>query len=79
MKSVNPWAINNLKAVRINAGYTQKQVSDILGKALENRLSRWEQGQSVPSVFNLLKLCKLYKVTVEEVYPEVLLRSEIVK
>jgi len=61
---------NNLKEFRIKAGYTQKQVASLLGMQCEDRLSHWERGQAMPSVSNLLKLCRIYGVKVEEVYKE---------
>jgi len=77
MKTINPWTINNLKTIRIRAGYTQKQVAELLGKDMENRLSRWERGNAAPSVLNLFKLSKLYRVSCEEMYPEILARTEL--
>lgn len=77
MQTINPWTINNLKAIRHQNGYTQKQVAELLGKDIENRLSFWEAGKAVPSVLNLFKLCRLYKVTAEDVYPEILERSSL--
>lgn len=77
MQTINPWAINNLKAIRKERGFTQKQVAEHLGKEIENRLSTWEAGKAVPNVLNLFKLCKLYNVKAEDVYPEVLERSKL--
>lgn len=64
---------NNLKECRLKCGYTQKEIAKLLGKEIENRLSRWEKGIAIPNVFNLLKLCKLYNAKVEEIYPELYL------
>ena len=50
-----------LKELRINAGYSQKQVYDILG-IRQSTFSAWETGRAEPSADMLLKLCKLYKV-----------------
>ncbi len=59
---------NTLKELRLKNHLTQRQVTAYLNLQGESRLSRWEQGQSYPSVFNLMKLCKLYKVPVEKIY-----------
>ncbi len=59
---------NKLKELRLKNYFTQRQVTAYLNLHGESRLSRWEQGQSYPSVFNLMKLCKLYKVSIEEIY-----------
>lgn len=50
-----------LKDLRIQAGYTQKQVYDLLG-VRQSTFSAWETGRAEPSADMLLKLCKLYKV-----------------
>jgi transcriptional regulator with XRE-family HTH domain len=59
---------NTLKELRLKNNFTQKQVATYLNLQSENRLCRWEQGQSYPSVFNLIKLCKLYEVPIENIY-----------
>ena len=72
IKNTNPIINNHLKAARVPCGYTQKQVAQLLGKDIENRLSRWEQGSAVPSVINLLQLCQLYSVKSDDIYPDIL-------
>lgn len=59
---------NNLKCLRIKKGLTQKKVAEILKLDCENRLSRWENDQAVPSLKNLLRLAKLYRVKLDELY-----------
>ncbi len=68
MKSLGLPAINNLKAIRISAGYTQKQVAALLGLKCEDRLSHWERGSAMPSTVNLLKLLKIYGINIQDVY-----------
>ena len=50
-----------LKELRLKAGYTQKQVYDMLG-IRQSTFSAWETGRAEPSADMLLKLCKLYNV-----------------
>ena len=50
-----------LKQLRINAGYTQKQVYEMLN-IRQSTFSAWETGRAEPSADMLLKLCRLYKV-----------------
>lgn len=53
---------NRLKAARLNAGYTQKEVGaryDV-NKAT---VSAWETGRGDPGVFRLVSLSELYKVS----------------
>lgn len=59
---------NKLKEYRLKAGLTQKQVADILKMQCEDRLSHWERGQAMPSVQNLFRLTRLYKVRPEDLY-----------
>ena len=60
---------NNLKAARLASGMTQRQAADLLGLRCESRLSQWEGGTSVPSIFNLLRLARMYGTTCELLYP----------
>lgn len=60
---------NNLREYRLKTGLTQKQVAELLGLQCEDRLSHWEKGISVPTITNLIKLLKIYKIAFESVYP----------
>jgi transcriptional regulator with XRE-family HTH domain len=62
------WKNNTLKEYRLKAGLTQKQVAGKLGMQCENRLSRWEQGLAIPTVVNLLKLCRIYNILPNQLY-----------
>lgn len=59
---------NRLREIRKERGLTQKQVAELLGLDCENRLSRWEQGLSAPSLKNLLRLANIYKMPPELLY-----------
>lgn len=59
---------NKLKELRVKKNLTLKQVAALLNLQGESRLCRWERGQSTPSVVNLIKLCKVYNVPVDELY-----------
>lgn len=50
-----------LKQLRINAGYTQKQVYEMIGVP-QSTFSSWEIGKSEPSADTLLHLCQIYGV-----------------
>lgn len=50
-----------LKQLRIDAGYTQKQVYEMIGVP-QSTFSSWEVGKSEPSADVLLKLCKIYGI-----------------
>ncbi len=55
---------NNFKKLRIQNGYTQKQVAALLGVAQSN-ISDWENNVSRPEYENLIALAKLYGETLE--------------
>lgn len=59
---------NKLKELRKQCGLTQKEVAELLNLDCENRISRWEKGQAIPSVKNLFRLCKIYNVSPDEFY-----------
>lgn len=63
---------NRLKEFRKQNCFTQYEVAKLLAMQCESRLCRWEQGTSIPSVENLFKLARLYKVMPHELYPELL-------
>ena len=54
--------IHNL---RVRNGYSQDGLADIL-YVTRQAVSRWELGQTLPSVDNLAELCRLFNVTFEE-------------
>lgn len=49
-------------------GYSQKEVATFLGFESTSRISRWEKGEAMPSVKNLLKLSVLYATLPNELY-----------
>ena len=54
--------IHNL---RVREGYSQDNLAEILF-VTRQAVSRWELGQTLPSVDNLAELCALFKVTFEQ-------------
>ena len=60
--------INNLKKIRIEKGFTQRQVASLMNLQCEARISQWENGVAVPSIFNLFRLCQIYQVTCHEAF-----------
>ena len=53
-----------LEAARVNAGFTQKQVSQAIGVSVAT-IVLWEKGERMPSVEKALNLAGLYKVPLE--------------
>lgn len=58
--------INNLKLYRIKANLTQEQVANALNIP-RTQLVRYEMGKNEIPIRYLLELCKLYKVTPNEI------------
>ena len=65
-----------LKTKRVEAGLTQRQVSDFLKYDTPQFVSNWERGVSAPPVDSLRALAKFYKVDAEEMF-EVLLEHSL--
>ena len=53
-----------LKELRLEKGYTQKQVAAYLNKS-ETGYASWEQGLAEPSINDIILLCKLYSVSAD--------------
>ena len=57
----------SLKAARINAGYTLRQVGEQTGLHI-NTLSDYEKGKSMPRWDTFVKLCSLYQIPISDVF-----------
>ena len=55
----------NLKALRLQYGYTQKQVAEKLGIATQS-YQAYEWGVNVPTLQNFIKLARLYDVSLDD-------------
>lgn len=51
-----------LRHLRMENGYTQQDVADILGIKNKSTLGSWEIGKSEPDIFTFLRLCLIYHV-----------------
>ncbi len=59
----------NFKKARKEAGLTQQQVADALGLD-RTAIAHYEMGDSTPSLKNLLIICKLFNISLEELVTE---------
>lgn len=59
---------NSLKKYRRLAGYSQKQVAQILGLKQSSCISQWESGTSSPRVKQLFQLSFVYKTIPNHLY-----------
>ncbi len=62
---------NNLKKFRETIGYSQKDVALLLGFDYVKNISRWENGETFPSIEYLFALSHLYNASPSELYPSV--------
>lgn len=60
---------DKLQLLRKQNGYSQEQLSDKLGIARQT-LSKWETGQAVPELGNLISLSNLYGITIDRIVKE---------
>ncbi|MCH5208785.1 MAG: helix-turn-helix domain-containing protein [Oscillospiraceae bacterium] len=54
----------NLRLYRKKLGYTQEQTAERLGVSRQ-ALAKWERGESVPDLENVIALADLYEVSVD--------------
>lgn len=52
-----------LREARLNAGYTQKQIAELLGNKDNSTVASWELGRNHPNIKAVVKLCELYEIT----------------
>ena len=65
-----------LKALRVNADMTQKDVAEKVSVTRET-IQNWESHKTFPNVQTLQKLCVLYGCTLDDVFiPSSLAKSE---
>lgn len=56
-----------LKAARVNSNYKVTEIAEKLGVS-KSTVTRWENGKSSPRVEQMLKLCKLYNATINDIF-----------
>ena len=59
---------NLLRKYRKASGLREKDVAKILGLKSSNELTRWENGENIPTIINALKLSILYRVFIEALF-----------
>ncbi len=61
---------NKLKSFRRSCGFSQKKVARILRLADTSSLSRWEHGESAPSLVQVFRLSRIYHTHPHFLYDE---------
>ncbi len=75
MKELNETISTNLVALRKKCGYKQSDVAEKLNYS-DKTISKWETGEIVPSVENLIELCKLYNITLDQITRPIKIEDE---
>lgn len=60
---------DKLQLLRKQNGYSQEQLADKVGVARQT-LSKWENGQAVPELDNLISLSNLYGIAIDRMVKE---------
>lgn len=55
---------NNLKFFRKKNGYTQEQIAEKIGVSRQ-AVAKWERGEALPDIENIIALADVYEVTVD--------------
>ncbi len=65
MENLNKTLSENLIRYRVQAGYTQLELGEMIGYS-DKSVSKWERGEGIPDVSVLCKLAEIYGVTVND-------------
>lgn len=57
---------NNLIRLRKEAGLSQEELADKLAVSRQ-AVSKWERGEALPDTDNLIRLARLYNVSIDEI------------
>ena len=63
---------NNLKFFRKKNGYTQEQIAEKIGVSRQT-VAKWERGEALPDIENVIALADVYEVTVDSLVRNVAL------
>jgi transcriptional regulator with XRE-family HTH domain len=66
---------NSLRKHRKNVGLRQEEVAKALGLHTCERISKWENGHSIPALWSLFRLAALYHVSPQDLYDEMYRKS----
>ena len=63
---------NNLKFFRKKNGFTQEQIAEKIGVSRQ-AVAKWERGEALPDIENVIALADVYEVTVDSLVRNVAL------
>ena len=58
---------NNIMCMRRNAGMTVKNLQDVFGFSTPQAIYKWQRGETMPTIDNLVVLAAVFGVTVDEI------------
>lgn len=63
--------LNRLLKARMRMGYSQRKAMRAFKFKSHSRISQWEKGKRNPSLYNAMKLARLYKTHVGYLFPDI--------
>ena len=57
----------NITRLRVNAGLTVKDLQDIFGFSTPQAIYKWQRGDAMPTLDNIVVLAAVFGVTVEDI------------
>ena len=57
----------NITRMRVNAGLTVKDVQDVFGFSTPQAIYKWQRGDTMPTLDNIVALAAVFGVTVEDI------------
>ncbi len=60
----------SLKAARVNAGFSQKEIAKKMKKS-ETTILNWENGNTIINVIDFKKICKILGVKEDDIFFEI--------
>ena len=61
---------DNLKSLRKQQNISQKEFADLM-QTTQQRVSEWECNKVEPSLFNIIKILKVFNITFEELVEDI--------
>ncbi len=57
----------NIHVLRRRAGFSVRELSEIMGFSTSHTIYRWQKGETLPSIDSLVVLSELFGVTINEI------------
>lgn len=57
----------NIEKLRLDSGLSVKEIQNIFGFRTPNAICKWQKGNSLPTVDNLVVLAKIFKCSIDDI------------